>query len=118
MLQHHVTSGGLAGISGSGLHGLHHHHQPQPRQEMIHSICHPHDKLNFDMKTTSKLKINHIREYLGLVIYPIKPSAGLFNLIKSREAIPYKDLLMPILTFFKKNFWSLLSDIPAMSRHK
>jgi hypothetical protein len=39
------------------------------------------------MKTASKLKINHIREYLGLIIHPIKPSKGLFFLIKSRETI-------------------------------
>jgi hypothetical protein len=33
------------------------------------------------MKTTLKLKINMSREYLGLFIYPQKPSAGLPNLI-------------------------------------
>jgi hypothetical protein len=40
------------------------------------------------MKTTLKLKINPIRFYLGLNFYPIKPSAGLFVLIKSCETIP------------------------------
>jgi hypothetical protein len=35
-----------------------------------------------------KLKINLIRLYLGLIFYPIKPSAGLFILIKSGETIP------------------------------
>jgi hypothetical protein len=40
------------------------------------------------MKTTLKLKINPIRDNLGHIFYPIKPSAGLFILIKSREAIP------------------------------
>jgi hypothetical protein len=43
---------------------------------------------NLNMKTTLKLKINSIMEYLGLIIPPIKPSAGLLFLIKSREAIP------------------------------
>jgi hypothetical protein len=36
-----------------------------------------------------KLKINCIKEYLGLLIYPIKPTAGLFILIKSRGTIPF-----------------------------
>jgi hypothetical protein len=40
------------------------------------------------MKTTLKLKINPVQEYPGLIIYPIKPSAGLFFLSKSRETIP------------------------------
>jgi hypothetical protein len=40
------------------------------------------------MKKTLKLKINPIREYLGLIINPIKRLAGLFFLIKSRETIP------------------------------
>jgi hypothetical protein len=39
------------------------------------------------MKTALKLKINPIRLYLGLIFYPIKPSTGLFFLIKSRETI-------------------------------
>jgi hypothetical protein len=37
---------------------------------------------------TSKIKKKPIREYLGLIIYPIKPSAGLFFLIKSHETFP------------------------------
>jgi hypothetical protein len=45
------------------------------------------------MKKTLKLKINPIREYLGLIIYPIKGLAGLFFLIKSRETIPLKNAL-------------------------
>jgi hypothetical protein len=32
------------------------------------------------MKTTLTLKINLMQEYLGLYIYPTKPSAGLPNL--------------------------------------
>jgi hypothetical protein len=40
------------------------------------------------MKTALKLKRNPIWEYIGLIFYPIKPSAGLFFLIKSRETIP------------------------------
>jgi hypothetical protein len=40
------------------------------------------------MKKSLKLKINPIRKYLGLIIYPIKPSAGLFILIKPCETIP------------------------------
>jgi hypothetical protein len=39
------------------------------------------------MKTTLKLKINPIRLYLGLIFYPRKLLAGLFILIKYREAI-------------------------------
>jgi hypothetical protein len=42
------------------------------------------------MKTALKLKINPIWEYLRLNIHPIKPSKGLFFLIKSRETIPLK----------------------------
>jgi hypothetical protein len=42
------------------------------------------------MKTSLKLKINRIREYIGLIIYPIKPSTGLFFLIKSCETILLK----------------------------
>jgi hypothetical protein len=42
------------------------------------------------MKTTLKLKITPIRLYLWLILYPIKPSAGLFNLMKSRETILLK----------------------------
>jgi hypothetical protein len=34
------------------------------------------------MKTTLKLKINMLREYLGLIIYPQKPSAGLPNFVR------------------------------------
>jgi hypothetical protein len=45
------------------------------------------------MKMTSKLKINHgILLYKGLIFYPIKPSAGLFILIKSRKTIPSTSL--------------------------
>jgi hypothetical protein len=40
------------------------------------------------MKTALKLKINSIREYLRLIIHPVKPSKGLFFLIESRETIP------------------------------
>jgi hypothetical protein len=40
------------------------------------------------MKTTLKLKINPIREFLRLSIHQIKPSKGLFFLIKSRETVP------------------------------
>jgi hypothetical protein len=41
------------------------------------------------MKTTLKLKRNPIREYLGLLIYPVQRSIGRsFFLIKSRETIP------------------------------
>jgi hypothetical protein len=43
--------------------------------------------LNMKMKMTLKFKINLIRLYLGLIIYPIKPSPGIFILIKSRETI-------------------------------
>jgi hypothetical protein len=43
---------------------------------------------NFNMKMALKLKINPIREYLRLIIHPIKPSQGLFFLIKSCETIP------------------------------
>jgi hypothetical protein len=32
--------------------------------------------------------MNPIWEYLGLIIYPVKPPAGLFILIKSHETIP------------------------------
>jgi hypothetical protein len=39
------------------------------------------------MKTTLKLKINPIQKCLGLIIYPIKPSAGHFFLIKSGDTI-------------------------------
>jgi hypothetical protein len=39
-----------------------------------------------------KLKINPIREFLGLIIYPIKPSAG--------ETIPLKDEnLLPLVQY-------------------
>jgi hypothetical protein len=44
------------------------------------------------MKMSLKLKINPIREYLGYIIYPIKPSAGLFFLLKSRETIPLREV--------------------------
>jgi hypothetical protein len=44
------------------------------------------------MKTALKLKINPIREYLRLIIHPIKPLKGLFFLIKSREPISLKVL--------------------------
>jgi hypothetical protein len=61
---------------------------------------------NLSMKTTSKLKVNPIQEYLGLIIYPIKQSAGLFFLIKSREtiplSIPYKILKILLPQFLKK----------------
>jgi hypothetical protein len=40
------------------------------------------------MKMNLKIKITPIREYLGLIFYPIKPSAGFIILIKSRETIP------------------------------
>jgi hypothetical protein len=40
------------------------------------------------MKMTLKLKINPIREYLRLIIHPVKQLKGLFFLIKSRETIP------------------------------
>jgi hypothetical protein len=40
------------------------------------------------MKTSLKFKIILIREYIGLIIYLIKPSAGPLFLIKSRETIP------------------------------
>jgi hypothetical protein len=33
---------------------------------------------SFKIKMTLKLKINPVWEYLGLITYPIKPSAGLF----------------------------------------
>jgi hypothetical protein len=58
--------------------------------------------LKFKYETSLKLKINYIGEYLGLAIYPIKPSAGLFFIIKSRETIPlYKN---PIKFKFKLKF--------------
>jgi hypothetical protein len=47
-----------------------------------------HMNLKIYMKTSLKLKINPIREYLGLNAYLKKPSAGLFILTKSRETIP------------------------------
>jgi hypothetical protein len=50
------------------------------------------------MKTSLKLKINPIREYLGLIIYPTKPSAGLFILIKSRETIPLSYIYRQFIT--------------------
>jgi hypothetical protein len=40
------------------------------------------------MNNSLNLKINPIREYLVLNIYPIKPLAGLFFLSRSRETIP------------------------------
>jgi hypothetical protein len=43
------------------------------------------------MKMSLKLKINPIREYLGVIIYLEKPSAGLFIHIKSRETIPIRE---------------------------
>jgi hypothetical protein len=43
---------------------------------------------NLNIKTNLKIKINPIREYLGLIIYPIKSSTGFFFLIKSHETIP------------------------------
>jgi hypothetical protein len=46
------------------------------------------------MKMILKLKINPIREYLGLIIYPIKQSAGLFFLIKSPETIPLRSFFV------------------------
>jgi hypothetical protein len=56
-----------------------------------------------------KLKINPIREYLGLIIYPIKPSEGLFFLIKSRETtgIPLKGRKACRITVDQKKliFW-------------
>jgi hypothetical protein len=48
----------------------------------------PAEHINLKMKMSLKLKVNRIWEYLGLIIYPVKPSAGLFFLIKSRENIP------------------------------
>jgi hypothetical protein len=48
------------------------------------------------MKTTLKLKINMLREYLGLFIYPQKPSAGL---PQSRETIPLKTAQVNTGTF-------------------
>jgi hypothetical protein len=42
---------------------------------------------NLTMRMSLKLKINLIREYLELIIHPIKPSVGLFILIKYRETI-------------------------------
>jgi hypothetical protein len=50
----------------------------------------PAEHINLNMKMSLKIKINPIREYLGIIIYPIKPSAGLFFLIKSRETIPLR----------------------------
>jgi hypothetical protein len=62
------------------------------------------------MKTPLKLKIlvNPIWLYLGLPIYPIKPSAGLFFLIKSRETLPLNTNIH-ILTNFRQysaHFWA------------
>jgi hypothetical protein len=48
------------------------------------------------MKTTLKLKINSIRDNLGLIFYPIKPSTGLFILIKSRATIPLSDKMQKV----------------------
>jgi hypothetical protein len=42
-----------------------------------------------------KFKKKPIREYLELIIYPIKPSAGLFFLVKSRDPIPVKTPFLP-----------------------
>jgi hypothetical protein len=42
-------------------------------------------EMNLNKKTSLKLKINPIREYLGLIIYQIKPSAASFfssNLVR------------------------------------
>jgi hypothetical protein len=47
------------------------------------------------MKRPLKLKINPIWEYLGFTIYPIKPSAGLFILIKSHETISLIIIIVP-----------------------
>jgi hypothetical protein len=48
----------------------------------MHTYC----ILNFmyivHMKITLKLKINMLREYFVLFIYPQKPSAGLINLVR------------------------------------
>jgi hypothetical protein len=57
------------------------------------------------MKTSLNLKINPIWEYLGLIIYPIKPSAGLFFLIKSRETVPLiTGTLCPLCTVYIANW--------------
>jgi hypothetical protein len=53
-----------------------------------HMRCWAYNFKNPNMKTTLKLEINPIRFNLGLIFYPVKPSAGLFILIKSRETIP------------------------------
>jgi hypothetical protein len=66
----------------------------------------------FKYEKSLKLKVNPIREYLGLVIYPIKPSAGLFFLIKSRETTPLKGACHEIFDFwvFHKKKLSLGPD--------
>jgi hypothetical protein len=53
------------------------------------------------MKKSLKFKINHIWEYLGPIIYPIKPLAGLFFLTKSYETIPFRHKEV-ILFFFSR----------------
>jgi hypothetical protein len=49
-----------------------------------------HMNLKFKYENVIKIIINPFLEYLGLIIFPIKPSAGLFILIKSRDTIPLK----------------------------
>jgi hypothetical protein len=58
-------SSGRPRSAGAALAGVH-----APQEQILH------------MKTTLKLKINMSREYLGLFIYPQKPSAGLPNLVR------------------------------------
>jgi hypothetical protein len=52
-----------------------------------------HINLKFKYEKVIKFKINPIWEHLGLIIYPIKPPAGLFFLIKFRETIPLRELI-------------------------
>jgi hypothetical protein len=54
------------------------------------------------MKMTLKIKINPIRLNLGLILHPLKPSAGLFILIKSRETIPLK-MKVNVMGFGKRH---------------
>jgi hypothetical protein len=60
-----------------------------PRHGLPKDIQAEHTNLkNLNMKTSLKLKINPIQEYIGLIIFPIKPSAGFFFLLKFHETIP------------------------------
>jgi hypothetical protein len=38
--------------------------------------------LNFAYEDDIKIKNKHVCEYLGLIIYPQQPSAGLLNLVR------------------------------------